>query len=54
MATKTRVRKGQIINIWRCSGCGRWEGEYPQAGCCAGCGIATEPERYAVRVEGRS
>lgn len=46
----TRIIDG-VITIHLCE-CGRWEGTHPQAGCCPGCGRATEPTPYRVRVLG--
>lgn len=38
----------RTFTIHICSECGRVEGESPQAGCCPGCGRASEP--YPVEV----
>lgn len=47
-------RPGDHLTIHVCDNCGRIEGGKPQAGCCPGCGVASEPRPYLVSVLGYS
>lgn len=48
-----QIKKGERIIIHKCSQCGRWEGEVPQATCCPGCGFASQAIKVYVSVVGR-